>query len=156
MPKIQQPVAFSSTSGIKEAFNITECPICSDKRPMDSLYCTIHFGMFLAINVWLCCRDNPCLLHNVPISVFRPLLVFMLGIQDLVHSSKKHQFHCTWSGSLISFIGPNCTSVNAVCKKEHKDLKKNHFTRIYSLLKATIICGLWLTRLTLGIISWLV
>lgn len=127
---------------MNDPFNITECPICTDKRPMGSLYRTVHFGMFLAINVWLCCRDNPCLLHNVPISVFHPPLVFMLGIQSLVHSSKKHQFHCTWSGSLISFIGPNCTSVDAVCKKKDKNLKKNYFSQIHLSLKATIICGL--------------
>lgn len=120
---------------INEPFNITECPICSDKRPMDSLYCTVHFGMFLAVNVWLCCRDNPWFLHNVPISGFRPLLVFMLGIQSLVDSSKKHQFHCTWSGSLISFIGPNCTSVDAVCKKEYKDKRKIISLRFIYYLK---------------------
>lgn len=27
-------------------------------------------------------------------------------------------FHSTWSGSLINFIGPNCTSVDVVWKQE--------------------------------------
>lgn len=65
---------------INEPFNVTECPVWRGEKAsgFSVLNCTVHFGMFSVINVWLCCPDNPCLIHNVPISIFCPLLVFML------------------------------------------------------------------------------
>lgn len=43
----EQHIVLKVQPSTNAPFNITECPICSDKRPMDSLYCTVHFGMSL-------------------------------------------------------------------------------------------------------------
>lgn len=48
---------------INEPFNVRECPICSDKNGpwilCSCITCIVHYGMFLVINVWPCCLDNP-------------------------------------------------------------------------------------------------
>lgn len=77
-PKTNQPVAFSSTSlkvepSINQPVRITQCPICIDKRPMDSLYCTVHFWYVLgykclALLPWQPMPPSQCVHFSVPSS----------------------------------------------------------------------------------------